>query len=123
MARLALRVLAVLTALQLVTAAGLYLRGFPYFGTSLVANAALWEAPVALFHAPAVVTLYLAGQCCGLRNGRVLGPRITGGHIRLTAEGLALLSFTNWTLWCALGTIGTIAWLRHRRPRAAGPPA
>lgn len=121
MRRLTLRVLAILSALQLLAGAGLYLRGFPYFGTSLVANAALWEAPVALFHAPGVMALYLTGQCCGLRNGRVLGPRITGGHIRLSADGLALLSLTNWALWCVLGSAGTVAWLRRRRRAAAAP--
>jgi hypothetical protein len=124
MRRLALRVLGTLTALQLLTGAELFVRGFPYFGSSLVNNAAFWEAPIALFHAPAIAMLYLTGQCCGFRNGAVLGPRIAGGHIRLTPSGLAVLSLTNFAVWLMLGAIGTVLRLRHRSPgRSDTPPA
>jgi hypothetical protein len=123
MRRILLRVLIILTAVQLATGAGLYLRGFPYFGSSLVSNAALWEAPVALFHLPAIATLYLSGRCCGLRNGSILGPRIVGGHIRLSPAAAALLATTNWIVWLVLALIGTSLWLHRRSRRPPAPPS
>ncbi|MBK6424539.1 MAG: hypothetical protein IPJ95_10445 [Gemmatimonadetes bacterium] len=102
------------------------LRGFPYYGSSLVSNAPAWELPLAAAHLPGIALLTATGQCCGFRNGRVLGPRIVAGHIRLSAAGLALLALANWGAWLAIGAAGALA-LRRRAaaPAAAGalPPS
>lgn len=118
------RGLLVLTSLQALLALVIYARGFPYFGTGLVPNAAPWEVPVALVHLPAIELLTLAGRCCGTRNGTVLTHVIRGGHIPMTPRGTLLLAGSNWATW-GLGLMA-FAWWRSRRrsrpPPAAAPP-
>jgi hypothetical protein len=111
-----------LTVLRLLLGAIVYHRGFPYFGSGLVANAALWEAPVAGFHWPGVTVLTLSGHCCGMGRGLILGPSIKGGHVPVTAMGVLILVATNWLVWLVLATLGSAAW--HLRPsgRSAATP-
>lgn len=106
-------------ALQLLGAASLALRGFPYVGSDLVSNAPLWELPIALFHLPGILALTVTGLCCGFRNGLVLGPKIVGGHIRMSATGVALLTTTNLALILLLLALGGGVAKLRRRPRAA----
>ncbi len=108
--------IAAVTIGQLVAALLLGWRGFPYFGSSLVSQAPLWELPVAAAHLPGLAVLTATGQCCGFRNGRVLGPRVVAGHIRMSASGLAVLGLANWGAWLALGAIGALAWRRRAAP-------
>jgi hypothetical protein len=93
-------------------------RGFPYFGAGQVANASLWELPVAAFHLPAIALLSATGHCCGLNSGLVLGPRVVAGHIRMTGEGLLLLAVVNWMAWSLVLAAGWGGW--RLRPRKAG---
>lgn len=99
-----------LTLIQTVIAGGVYLRGFPYFGSQLVSNAPLWEAPVALFHLPGILVLSLAGLCCGFGHGLVLGPRIVAGHIPVTVPGVLILAAANWLVWSAMLVVVTGLW-------------
>lgn len=111
-----------LTAIQAVLAGAVYWRGFPYFGSQLVSNAPLWEAPVALFHLPGILVLSLAGLCCGFGHSLVLGPRIVAGHVLVTVPGTLILAATNWLVWSAMLVIMTGLWrLGGRRRRPAGP--
>ncbi len=96
------------------------LRGFPYFGSDLVSNAPLWEVPVAILHLPAILVLTLTGYCCGFHNGLVLGPRIVGGHIRMSPEGILILTLTNAGLLLLLVALGWGVWRVRRAPAAAG---
>ena len=114
------RLLPILTVTQFVAAAMIAGRGFPYFGSDLVSNAALWESPVALFHLPAIAALTASGHCCGFRNGRILGPRITAGHIRVRWDGLLILSLTNWSVWIVGGAVMLLAGERAARRRRRG---
>jgi hypothetical protein len=102
---------------QLLCCVTLAFRGFPYFGSDLVSNAALWEAPVALFHLPGLVALSLTGYCCGFHNALVLGPRIVGGHIRMSAQGILILALTNTALLLVPIGLGWGLW-RLRSPKA-----
>jgi hypothetical protein len=111
-----------LTLLQAVVAGGVYLRGFPYFGSQLVSNAPLWEAPVALFHLPGILVLSLAGLCCGFGHSLVLGPRIVAGHVPVSVPGVLILAATNWVVWSAILVIVTGLWrLGGRKRGPAGP--
>lgn len=101
---------------ELLSAVLLALRGFPYFGSDLVSNAALWEVPVALFHLPGILVLTLTGYCCGFHNALVLGPRIVGGHIRMSPEGILILTLTNVALLLLLLALGWGAWRLRRTP-------
>ena len=94
----------------------LALRGFPYFGSDLVSNAPLWEAPVALFHLPGIIALTISGYCCGFHNALVLGPRIVGGHIRMSPEGILILTLTNALILLVLLGLGWAAWRLRRAP-------
>jgi hypothetical protein len=107
--------LLVLVGAQLCCAALLALRGFPYFGSDLVSNAALWEVPVAIFHLPGILVLTLTGYCCGFHNALVLGPRIVGGHIRMSPQGILILTLTNLALLLILVGLWWGVW-RFRRP-------
>jgi hypothetical protein len=107
---------------QLLCSVALVFRGFPYFGSDLVSNASLWEAPVALFHLPGIVVLSLTGYCCGFHNALVLGPRIVGGHIRMSAQGILILTLTNTAALLILMGLGFGLW-RLRNPRAGVPEA
>jgi hypothetical protein len=112
--------------IQAVVAGGVYLRGFPYYGSQLVSNAPLWEAPVALFHLPGILVLSLAGLCCGFGHGLVLGPRIAAGHVPVTVPGVLILAATNWLVWIVMLVIVTGFWRlggRRRRPAAPGEVA
>jgi len=109
--------------LQLLCCPLLAVRGFPYFGSDLVSNAPLWEAPVALFHLPGIVALSITGYCCGFHNGLVLGPRVTGGHIRMNSEGILILTLTNAAVLLVLLGLGWgVWWLRRARTGAPGAP-
>jgi hypothetical protein len=96
----------------------LALRGFPYFGSDLVSNAPLWEAPVALLHLPGILVLSLTGYCCGFHNALVLGPRVVGGHIRMSPQGILILVLTSTVVLLALLGIGWTAWRLRRAPKA-----
>jgi len=96
-------------------------RGFPYFGSGLVPNAAWWEAPLALLHLPAIEVLSAAGLCCGLRNGVILTHLIRGGHIRMTLTGTGILAGSNWLCWLVIALLGQWLWNR-RRNRSLPPP-
>ena len=114
---------AALTVAQLLAALLLGWRGFPYFGSSLVTQAAPWELPLAAAHLPGIAVLTVTGQCCGFRNGRVLGPRVVAGHIRMSAGGVTWLALANWAAWLALGSAAGLVW-RRRAPAARSiPPA
>lgn len=113
------RVLPALAAVQLLTGALIFLRGFPYYGSLPVRAAPLWELPVAIFHLPAITLLSLSGHCCGLGRGMVIGPRIRAGHIRMTAEGGAVLFATNWLAWVILSLLAWGAWRRWSQAPAA----
>ncbi len=91
-------------------------RGFPYVGSDLVSNAPLWEVPVAILHLPAILVLTLTGYCCGFHNGLVLGPRIVGGHIRMSPEGILILTLTNVALLLLLVALGWGVWRVRRAP-------
>jgi hypothetical protein len=107
---------------QLLCCVTLAIRGFPYFGSDLVSNAPLWEAPVALFHLPGVVALSLTGYCCGFHNALVLGPRVVGGHIRMSSQGILILTLTNTALLLILTGLGWGLW-RLRKLKAGVPEA
>jgi hypothetical protein len=113
------KTLITLGAVQAGLGTAVLLRGFPYFGTHLVSNAPLWEAPVALFHLPGVAALSLAGLCCGFRNGLVLGPKIVAGHIPVTLPGAAILVGANLLVWASLVALACTAWQVRSRRRAA----
>lgn len=120
--RRSLLLVSVLLGLQLLLAALVFARGFPYFGSSLIASAPLWELPVAAFHLPGIEALRAAGLCCGFRNGLVLGHTVVGGHLPMRLVGTALLAGANWLCWTAVLLAGMWArtlW-RARQPRAAG---
>jgi hypothetical protein len=115
-----------LTVIQAVLAGGVYWRGFPYFGSQLVSNAPLWEAPVALFHLPGILVLSLAGLCCGFGHSLVLGPRIAAGHVPVTVPGTLILAVTNWLAWSAMLALVVGLWRlggRRRRHASAGDVA
>lgn len=105
---------------QLLASGWLYLRGFPYYGSSLVANAPSWEAPLALFHAPGLAVLSAAGVCCGMGKGSVLPARSIGGHVPLGPRGLLLLVGANLLCWLLVVTVVAWGWERSRaRPAKA----
>jgi hypothetical protein len=110
--------LLVLIGAQLLGAALLALRGFPYFGSDLVSNAPLWESPVAIFHLPGIIALTLTGYCCGFHNALVLGPRIVDGHIRMSPEGILILTLTNLALLLLLMGLWWGTWRFRRLPKA-----
>ncbi len=114
------RVLPALTIIQLVTGGLIAARGFPYYGSAPVFPAPLWESPVAVFHLPGIAVLSLTGHCCGLGRGMVIGPRIRGGHIRMSEEGILALAASNWLAWLALS--GLAWWIRRRRRPARVAP-
>lgn len=107
------RVVAVLLAWQLIASTITLTRGFPYFGTSLVDNAPLWEAPIALWHLPAIELLSVSGYCCGLRNQLVFEARVRGGHVRMKPFGAFILGASSWMLW----SIAALVALRLARRR------
>jgi hypothetical protein len=105
--------------LELLSSAALAVRGFPYYGSDLVSNAPLWESPLAILHLPGIITLSLTGLCCGFHNSLVLGPRVVGGHIRMTPQGVVILAATNAALLLLLLAVGWGA--RRLRRTPAGP--
>jgi hypothetical protein len=119
--RLFLRITVLLLSVQLVLAALVFARGFPYFGSSLIASASLWELPVAAFHLPGIQLLSAVGLCCGFANGLVLKHTIVGGHIPMRVAGTTILATTNWLCWAVIALLGQWAW-SARRKRAARPP-
>ena len=110
--------LPIVTVLQLAGSALLASRGFPYFGTGRVPNAAPWETAIVGFHLPGLGLLWAGGFCCGLRNGLVIGPRVVGGHIRMTPAGGRILASVNWLGWIVL--LGLSQLRRPRRHPAVG---
>ncbi len=115
-------VLLVLLGLQGLLAVVVYIRGFPFFGSSLIPNAPLWEVAVALFHLPAIEALSAVGLCCGFRNGLVLTHVVRGGHVPMDVSGTALLALANWACWATVIGLGWFAWKRRRNNAAPPPP-
>jgi hypothetical protein len=116
---------AALLGFQIALAILLLARGFPYFGSSLVASAPLWELPVAGFHLPGIEALSAVGLCCGFANGLVLKHSVIGGHIPMRLTGTALLAAANWACW----TVMLLTWhwaraaWRSRPSRSTDPSA
>jgi hypothetical protein len=111
---------ALLLSVQLALAALVFARGFPYFGSSLIASAPLWELPVAAFHLPGIEALSAVGLCCGFTNGLVLKHTIVGGHIPMRVIGTTILASTNWLCWMVIALLGQGA-LSAWRARATRP--
>jgi hypothetical protein len=114
------RLVIALVGLELLAALIIYVHGFPYFGSGLVPNAPLWEAPLALLHLPAIEALTAMGLCCGFRNGLVLTHIIRGGHIHMTLAGTAILGLVNWVCWLGIALLGRLL-LVHLRSRPTPP--
>jgi hypothetical protein len=108
-------------AIEVLASLAFLARGFPYFGSGLVPNAAWWELPLALVHLPAIELLTAVGLCCGFRNGVVLTHVIRGGHIPMTVTGTGILVGTNLLCWLIILLLGQWAWMR-RRTRSLPPP-
>jgi hypothetical protein len=113
-------VLVFLLAFEGLLAGLMLVRGFPYFGSGLVPNAPFWEAPIALFHWPAIQVLSLFGLCCGFHNGLVLTHVVRGGHVPMEVSGAALLASANWLCWAIVAVLGWLAW--RRRGSDSNPP-
>jgi hypothetical protein len=114
------RLVVALLGLEGLAAIIMYAHGFPYFGSGLVPNAPLWEAPLAILHLPAIEALTAMGLCCGFRNGLVLTHVIRGGHIPMTLVGTAILGTVNWVCWLCIALAGR--WLVVRRRNRPTPP-
>lgn len=110
-----LRVLVALLAWQLFASTVTTVRGFPYYGTSLVSNAPAWELPIALWHLPAIELLSLSGYCCGLNNQLVFESRVRGGHVPMKPVGAAILAASSLAFWVVVALVGVTLW-RRRRP-------
>ncbi|HEY7682197.1 MAG TPA: hypothetical protein VH879_06105 [Gemmatimonadales bacterium] len=110
-----------LACVEILLAAFIYVRGFPYFGSELVSNAPLWEIPLALVHLPGIQLLSMIGLCCGFRNGLVLTHVVRGGHIPMQLAGTGILAATNWLCWLGAVWLGSSVWRRYRARSA--PPA
>jgi thiosulfate reductase cytochrome b subunit len=115
------QLIAILLALQVVQTGLFVSRGFPYFGSSLIDGAAIWELPVAAYHLPAIQTLTAMGFCCGFSNGLVLGRKVIGGHIPMHLTGAFILSFTNWLCWTLIALVAQATWIATRGRRAGAP--
>ncbi len=113
------QLIAVLLALQVLLGGLLFSRGFPYFGSSLIDGAAIWELPVAAYHLPAIQTLTAMGFCCGFSNGLVLGRRVIGGHIPMHLTGAFILSLTNWLCWTLIALVAQATWVATRGRRTS----
>ena len=109
------RLLLGLLAWQLLASGVTAVRGFPYYGTTLVRNAPLWELPIALWHLPAVEVLSLSGYCCGLRNTLIFESRVLGGHVPLKPRGSVILAVSSLVFWYGVVLVGVTLW-RRRRP-------
>jgi hypothetical protein len=109
------RIVTVLVVWQLLASAITIGRGFPYYGSSLVDNAPVWELPIAVWHLPAIELLSAAGYCCGLRNQVIFEARVRGGHVALRPFGALVLAASSWAFWSVLAVIGLALW-RRRRP-------
>ena len=119
--RRSLHLTAILLAIQVLLAGVVFTRGFPYYGSSLIDSASLWELPVAAFHLPAIQALTSAGLCCGLSKGLVLRSRVVGGHIPMRVTGTLILAATNWICWTAIALLGHWAWALARARRSPVP--
>jgi hypothetical protein len=109
------RVVGILLVWQLLASAITIGRGFPYFGSSLVDNAPLWEAPIALWHWPAIEMLSASGYCCGLRNQLIFEAKVRGGHVTLRPFGALILGLSSWMFWSILTVVGVVLWQRARQ--------
>lgn len=111
------QLIAVLLALQVLLGGLVFSRGFPYFGSSLVDGAPIWELPVAAYHLPGIQTLTAMGFCCGFSHRMVLSHRVVGGHIPMRVTGAFILGATNWLCWTAIALIAQTVWIASRRRR------
>lgn len=109
------RLLGFLLAVQLLFSGITLVRGFPYYGTSLVDNAPVWELPIAVWHLPAIQLLSVSGYCCGLRNQLVFEARVRGGHVRMKPLGAVLLAGSSIVWWGSIG-MAALAIYSRRRP-------
>ena len=115
MKSLLVRLLVALTVWQLLASVITLVRGFPYYGTSLVSNAPMWELPIALWHLPAIELLSLSGYCCGISNKLIFESRVLGGHVPLRPTGAIILGFSSLLFWSGVMLPGMMLW-RRRRP-------
>jgi hypothetical protein len=109
------RVVVILLVWQLLASAITIGRGFPYYGSSLVDNAPVWELPIAAWHLPAIELLSASGYCCGLTNQLIFESRVRGGHVALKPFGAIVLAASSWAFWSVLALIALVIW-RRRRP-------
>jgi hypothetical protein len=108
------RLLTILLVVQLLFSGITIVRGFPYFGTSLVDNAPVWELPIAVWHLPAIQLLSVSGYCCGLRNQLVFEARVRGGHVRVRPFGAVVLATSSLAWWASVGLVVLAIWSRRR---------
>jgi hypothetical protein len=119
--RRSLHLISGLLTIEVLLAGVIFSRGFPYYGSSLIDGAPLWELPVAAFHLPAIQTLTGLGLCCGLSNGLVLRSRVVGGHIPMRVTGTLILAATNWICWTAIALLAHWIWVLTRARRSSAP--
>ncbi len=108
------RLLLALLAWQLFASTTTMVRGFPYYGTSLVSNAPVWELPIALWHLPAIELLSVSGYCCGLKNQLVFESRVRGGHVPMKPVGAMILGASSLAFWSVIALVGVRLWRRKR---------
>jgi hypothetical protein len=108
------RLVSMLLVVQLLFSRVTLVRGFPYFGTSLVDNAPVWELPIAVWHLPAIQLLSVSGYCCGLRNQLVFEPRVRNGHVPMKPLGAVILAGSSIVWWGSIGLAAFAIWNRRR---------
>lgn len=107
------RLLTILLVVQLLFSGVTQVRGFPYFGTSLVDNAPVWELPIAVWHLPAIQLLSVSGYCCGLRNQLVFEARVRGGHVPMKPFGAVILAASSLAWWASISLVAFSLWKRR----------
>ena len=116
------RALGVLALGQLVAAAILLVRGFPYLGGALLEGPdgiPLWERILGWFHLPGAGLLGQLGLCCGYVNGLVITDSYLNGHAPMTLLGVTLLALANIPAWAAFAIVVLILgrWIRELSSR------
>ena len=111
----------VVVALEIVMAVAIYLRGYPGL-EPFFRLATIWELPIVVLHAPAVVALTSLGMCCGYANDLVLGDHWfnvgSGSYNPMTLRGTMILGMTNLVIWLGISLAAVWLWRPRRRSRA-----